>query len=106
VAGAVRTWQNRPQKQSATNARFGSRLETVERELHLEQLRRIQVEHELIRCGFVLPVWPTDPPQPAARPVVDERDLDEPESGPPTAQRAGLPSLSEQSFSRHRSRSA
>ena len=67
-------------------------------------MRRIQVEHELIRCGFILPVWPTDPAQPAARNFVDERDVDE--SNPETAVRAGLPSLPERSFAARHRRSA
>lgn len=77
-AGVVaQTWRNRPQKQSQTNARFGSRLESVERELQLEQMRRIQVEHELIRAGFILPAWPVDPPQPVPRHVARAVELDD-----------------------------
>lgn len=108
AAGVVKSWQNRPQKQRNTNARFGSRLEVVERTLYLERMRRIQVEHELTRCGFVLPVWPSDPDQPPARyvdehqadDVVDEHLADDLDDGPVTQHQVTIPPLG--SFPAHR----
>lgn len=104
AAAVVRAWQSRPQKQRDTNARFGQRLETVEIDLRFERTRRIQVEHELSRAGFILPDWPDDPPLPPARPLVDERDVDEHlvDGYPETEQRVSVPPLPE--FPRHRRR--
>ena len=92
VAGAVRTWQNRPQKQSQTNANLGARLQDVETRFELAQVRRLQVEHELIRLGVRLPYWPGDPAT-VQPPHSSPPDVDDFDDEPPTSQRVTIPPL-------------
>jgi hypothetical protein len=50
----------RPQSQAVTNAAFGRRLQDMETDLHLETVRRIQIERELGARGIRMPYWPAD----------------------------------------------
>jgi hypothetical protein len=105
VAGAVRTWQNRPQKQSQTNANLGARLQRIEQAHELTQVRRLQVEHELTRLGVRLPYWPGDPAptvQPLHSPPAPADYEDDDDLGPETAQRVTIPPLPD--YSRHHRR--
>lgn len=100
VAAAVRTWQNRPQKQSQTNANLGGRLQAVEQALQLREVRRLQVEHELQRLGVRLPYWPGDPAptvqplhSPPAPPEPPDDHDDQGDDYPETSQRVTIPPL-------------
>jgi hypothetical protein len=99
VAYLAKTVRDRPQKQSATNARMGARLQRVEQLLAAQNVRRLQVEHELTRRGVRLPYWPGDPILPALDVDEDQGDVDEYEPAE-TSARATVPPLPD--YPRHR----
>lgn len=78
----AKTVRDRPQKQAKTNANLGQRIGVLETAQALTEVRRLQVEHELIRLGVPLSYWPGDPahdlpaPRPPAR-VDQQDDVDE-----------------------------
>lgn len=122
LAGVAKSWQNRPQKQRTTNAKFGQRLQAVEQLQALEVVRRLQVEDELRALGVRLPFWPGDPvpdqspaPQirsenmtrpPAPRPPAEQLDDDDLDGWPPhddepmTVARVAVPPIP--AYPRHR----